>query len=118
MADVSIRDGQLHISLTVPERVLSLHGREVSIPLERIVSAAPVAQVLDQVRGLRRPGAALPGVLAIGTWGGTERGVVYRDFVVVHRPGPGVVLTLDGEPYDRVLLSAERPSALIAALAR
>jgi hypothetical protein len=116
VADVSIAGGALHIVLSVPERVLSLHAGDVRIPLASIVSMTPVRDVMTHVRGRRTPGARVPGLLAVGTWVGTERGESYSDFVVVDRPGPGVVITIDGGgPYDRVVLGTPDPRSLIAA---
>jgi hypothetical protein len=112
MADVAVHDGALYVDLTVPERVLSLHGASVVVPLEQIRGVRVVREVLGQLRGLRKPGAGFPGILAIGTWHGTDDGRAYRDFVVVHRPGPGVVITTSGE-YDRVLLSSEEPEQFV-----
>jgi hypothetical protein len=117
VADVSIHDGFLHIAPTVPERVLSLHAGDVQIPLDRIGAVTTVKNVMTQLRGMKMPGAGFPGILAIGTWRGDANGATYHDFVVVHRPGPGLVITIDGGPYDRVLLGTEQPQELVDALA-
>ncbi len=116
MAVVSIEDGVLTITLTVPERVLSLHNGDVQIPVEQISGITPVADVMAQVRGLRMPGARVPGVLAIGSWRGRDRSRPFHDFVLVHHPGPGVVITTNGGGYDRVLLGAEEPQRYIEEL--
>ncbi len=111
MGSVTIRDGALHIELTVPERVLSLHGESVSVPLSEVIGVRVVRDVLGQLRGLRMPGAGIPGVLALGTWRGTLDGRKFHDFVLVHRAGPGLVISTSGE-YDRVLIGHEDPQAL------
>lgn len=117
MANVSVSEGTLHIELTVPERVLSLHGGSIAIPVRQITKAVPVTDVMTQIRGSRHPGAGLPGRLAIGTWRGDQAGRTFLDFVIAHRPGPGVVLTLRGGEYDRVLLETPRAQQLIDQLA-
>jgi hypothetical protein len=112
MADVSITHGILRLHLTVPERVLSLHGREVCVAVADIVDVSVVDDALSQVRGMRMPGAGLPGTLAIGTWRGRDRRP-FHDFVVIHRPGPGVVITTRGD-YARILIGTPEPDALLA----
>ena len=74
MSSITIRDGALHIELTVPERVLSLHDASIDVPLAHVTGVRVVRDVLAQLRGLRMPGAGIPGVLAIGTWRGTVDG--------------------------------------------
>jgi hypothetical protein len=115
MADVTVAEGALHIVLTVPERVFSLHARSVVVPLEQIRTVRVVRDVLGQLRGLRMPGASVPGRIAIGTWRGTVDGRGFHDFVLVRTSGPGVVITTGGE-YDRVLLGADEPEELAAQL--
>lgn len=113
MADVWVGDGTLQIDLSVPERVLSLHKGQVSVPLSEVRAVRVVRDVLSHVRGLKRPGANFPGVLAIGTWRGTERGQAFLDFVVVHQPGPGVIISTQGE-YDRIVVGTDEPEKFAA----
>ncbi|HEY7008032.1 MAG TPA: hypothetical protein VH395_03780 [Jatrophihabitantaceae bacterium] len=117
MAEVTVDDGQLVISLSVPERVFSLHGGSVIIPLEQVGGVRVVRNVLGQLRGLRTPGASVRGRVAIGTWRGTADGRAFRDFVLIRQPGPGVVITTSGE-YDRVLLDSDEPHQLAARIGR
>jgi hypothetical protein len=115
VAEVSVSDGELRIHLTVPERVFSLHGGSVIVPLCEIQAVRVVRDVLGQVRGLRMPGAGLPGRVAIGTWRGHVAGRAFHDFVLVRTPGPGVVITTSGD-YDRVLIGSEHPDQLVTQL--
>jgi hypothetical protein len=115
MANVTISDGALQIDLTVPERVFSLHGGGVVVPLNKIRGVRIVRNVLGQVRGLRMPGAGLPGRAAIGTWQGTADGRPFHDFVLIRTPGPGLVITTTGA-YDRILLGSDEPEELAAQL--
>jgi hypothetical protein len=115
MADITVVDGMLRIALTVPERVFSLHGGNVEIPLDEIRGVRVVRDILGQLRGLRMPGAGVPGRVAIGTWRGTLDGRPYHDFVLVRSAGPGVVITTGGH-YNRVLLGTEEPEELAAQL--
>jgi hypothetical protein len=115
MANVSVSDGALHIALTVPERVFSLHGANVIVPLGEIRGVRVVRDILGQLRGLRMPGASIPGVVAIGTWRGTVDGRRFHDFALVRRSGAGLVIATSGE-YDRLLLGAEEPAEFAAEL--
>lgn len=116
MAEVAVRDAVLHIALSVAERVLALHGRDIAVPIGLITGVAGVPDVLAEVRGLRLPGAGLPGVLAIGTWRGSDNNSTFHDFVLVHHGGAGVVVSVAGGDYDRILLGSDDPAALIAAI--
>ena len=111
MANVSVADGALHIELTVPERVFSLHHASLAIPLTQIRGVRIVRDILGQLRGLRMPGAGIPGVVAIGTWRGTVDGRRFHDFAVIRSAGPGLVVSTSGE-YDRLLIGADEPEDL------
>lgn len=115
MSSVTVRDGVLQIELTVPERVLSLHGGSVVVPLADITAVRIVRDILAQLRGMRMPGAGIPGVLAIGTWSGIVDGRSFHDFALVHSAGPGLVITTRGE-YDRILLSSDEPEVFAGKL--
>jgi hypothetical protein len=108
MATVSVCGGALHIELTVPERVFSLHGANLTVPLGDIRGVRVVRDILGQLRGLRMPGAGIPGVVAIGTWRGTVDGRRFHDFALIHRGGPGLVISTNGK-YDRLLIGADEP---------
>ena len=110
-----IRDGALRIELTVPERVLSLHGANIEVPLADIRGVRIVRDVFAQLRGMRMPGAGIPGLLAIGTWRGTADGRTFHDFALIHRGGPGVVVTTAGH-YERLLFDSDEPEAFAADL--
>jgi hypothetical protein len=115
MADVTVGDGALQIELTVPERVVSLQGASVVVPLPSIRRVRVVRDILAQLRGLRTPGANFRGMFAIGTWHGTDDGRPFHDFVLVSRPGPGLVITTEGD-FDRILLGTDEPEQFAAEL--
>lgn len=115
MSSVTVRDCALRIELTVPERVFSLHGANIDVPLSEIRSVRIVPDIHGQLRGLRMPGAGIPGLLAIGTWRGTADGRTFHDFALIHRAGPGVVVTTTGY-YARLLIGSDEPEVLVADL--
>ena len=112
MADVTVHDGALHIELTVPERVFSLHGGSVVLELDKISGVRVVRDILGQIRGLRMPGAGVPGRVAIGVWRGSANGRAFHDFVLIRESGPGLVITTSEGDYDRILLGTEEPDDL------
>lgn len=118
MADLSIDGDTLRIELSVSERVLGLHGRNIEIPLADIVDVTVVDDVMAELDGLRMPGAGIPGALAIGTWRGHDGEGPFHDFALIHHGGPGVVLIARNAAYRRVLLSADDPTGLAASLRR
>lgn len=115
MSSVTVRDGVLRIELSVPERVLSLHGANIEVPLPQIRGARVVRDIFGQLRGMRMPGAGIPGLLAIGTWRGMADGRTFHDFALIHHSGPGVIVTTSGH-YERLLLGSDDPEKLVAEL--
>lgn len=102
---------RLRISLSVPERVLSLQCSDIEVPLDAIEKVRVVRDVLRHLRGCRQPGANFPGMLAIGVWRGVDGGKSFDDFVVVQEPGSGVIVDTSGQ-YARLVLSTDEPERL------
>ena len=113
MADVSVVDGTMHITLTVPESLAAVHGRTLDVPISSITDVTAVDDIFGQVRGLRMPGTGWPNRIAIGTWRGGRGQAKFRDFALIHRPGPGVVVSTSGVPYDRILIGLPQPEELV-----
>lgn len=111
MAELWVDGDRLRITLSVPERVLSLQGGDVEVPLTSIEQVRVVRDVLSHLRGRRQPGANFPGVLAIGIWRGIYGGQTFDDFVVVQEPGSGVIVNTSGR-FDRLVLSTDEPERL------
>ena len=61
------------------------------------------------MRGVRAPGTALGGVIALGT----RRHSLGRDFAVVYGKGPAVVVELTGVRFGRLVVSS-RDAAEVA----
>ncbi|HTY72163.1 MAG TPA: hypothetical protein VMI11_07020 [Actinomycetes bacterium] len=84
------------------ERLGALRG-DLVIPRSSVVDIRMVPDVVAEIRGIRAPGYGLPGHAAVGTW----RGRGFKDFVAVSwRQRRGVVITLSGQEFDRVVLSS------------
>jgi len=126
MARVEVHPDRLVIQLTAAEKALTLHRRDIVIDRDAITSAIITDDPMVWLRGVRAPGAAIPGKLALGTW----RSFAGRDFALV-RPGrSAVVIDIDvpddeaHEPgwvsefdsFSRVILSTTHAAELIRAL--
>ena len=101
---------------------LIIDGDQISLklsPLEQLGAfwPAPTAR-LDQVesiefvdtlwskdvlRGVRSPGTAIPYVVLIGVM----RGSGFKDFCVIKRKKPGVIITFSSGPYQRWIYTLE-----------
>jgi hypothetical protein len=111
MAAVDIEGDDLVVRLTPMQRLGALAG-DVRVPRASIRSATVVDQPFKALRGMRI-GTGIPGRLALGRWKG--RG--FTDFVAVHRGEPGLVVELDGGPYDRLVVSTPNARELASRLA-
>ena len=98
MAVLSIDGGELNVELSGWEKI----GSDVSVPLSAVVSVERLGNARDGIRGIRAPGTGLPGVIALGSW--RKRGIV--DFVAVSRNEAGYVVELEGEHFDRLVISS------------
>lgn len=125
MADLHVHRDRLEVRLSTAEKVLALRRSDLIIPRTAIRSVAITQDPWIWIRGVRVPGAAIPLTLAIGTWkyhGG-------KDFLIVKgKSRPAVVVDIDqdadvpdgesevAEGYDRVIVSTQHATALMAAL--
>ena len=102
--------------------ILVIEGTEIRLkmsPLERLgaLISSPTAR-LDQVqsiqfidelwskdvlRGVRAPGTGMPYVVLIGVM----RGRGYKDFCVIKRRKPGVIITFASGKYERWIYTLE-----------
>jgi hypothetical protein len=101
MAHVNFDGLNLRITLAAPER-RAVHVKEFVVPRAHIASVRHAPDIWVHVRqdigvmGLGYPRMVL--------WG-TAYNRTGKDFCVLHKEGPGLVIDLAGHPYDRVLLS-------------
>jgi hypothetical protein len=101
---VERRGQEVIVHLSLPEKVGALRG-DLAFPRSAVVDVRPVQRADREVRGMRAPGTALPGV-RLGTW---RVGHHARDFIAVFGRGPGVVIELQGATFGRVVLTTPRP---------
>jgi hypothetical protein len=111
MATLQLTPSTLAVRLTPGERIAGLL-RDVEVPLAAVRSAEVVTEPLTDLRGLRAPGLALPGIRKVGTW----RRPGERTLVCVRRGQPAVRVRLEGQRYDTLLVGTEDAAAIVAAL--
>jgi hypothetical protein len=109
MADLLTDGTSLTLALT---RIEHLEGfrSDLHAPLDAVTSVRSVDDPWTELRGMRAPGTGLPGVIAVGT----RRGSFGKDFAAVHGKGPGVVVELSGQEYERWVLTVDDPDAVVA----
>ena len=102
MARVGREGDELVVRLNDLEKAGALRG-DVRVPLSAVRAVTVSERPFRDLRGIRAPGAGLPGVIALGTW--RYRGG--KDVAALYRGGPALVVELDeGAPYRRLLVSA------------
>lgn len=103
-------DDRLRIRLKGWAKVWALKGC-LDVPLAA-VQRAEAAPAGIKPRGLRAPGAYLPGVIAAGTY--RRRGG--KEFWSVRNPARAIVISLAGADYDRIVIEVADPAATLAVL--
>ena len=116
--------------------ILVIEGTELRLqlsPLEKVAACWPAPKVLlsqvesiefvenlwttQVLQGVRAPGTAIPYVVLIGVM----RRLKTKDFVVIKRKKPGVVITFSSGPYQRWIYtldgSRHAEEQILAALA-
>lgn len=106
MARIRTNRDEVTVELTRAERMWSLR-KDVTVPRSAVRSATVHDDGLQQVRGVRAPGLALPGRIKIGTW----RGRWGKDLVVARRDRPAVVVDLAGADWGRLVVSCDDRSS-------
>jgi hypothetical protein len=109
MAQLSARDGVLHLELSRWERVFALHG-DIRVPLERVAAVTVSSDPFGELRGLRAPGTGVPRRIALGTW--RRRGAT--DFAALYGGRPGVIVQLRDSAFARLLVSADDAEGVAA----
>jgi hypothetical protein len=112
VAQILLVSDSLTVSMTDVEKLEALHG-DVTVPRSAVTKARVAADGMAELHGIRAPGTGLPGVIAVGTWRDGSR----KTFAVCHGRRPAVVIELQGEAYDRLVVTLDDPQPIVAALA-
>lgn len=104
---------QLEVALSSFERRVSFQRENLRIPREAIVRVQLTGDPLTWLRGIPQPGVRVPNVLAAGEW----KSAGARDFVLIRRRNPGVVIDLKpGSGFDRLVFTTKHGLELSKAL--
>jgi hypothetical protein len=111
MAEIRVDNGAVEVHLSALEKAGALHGT-VRVPLGSVKAVRVVEDAWPELRGIRAPGTGLPGEIMLGTC----RGSFGKDFCAVYRHRPAVILDLQGEEYQRLIVTQDDPQAAAGAL--
>ena len=99
-------DGQhLVLRLSRLEKLGAFRRRDLRFPKSAVRELRVTERPWAELRGLRAPGTAFPGVIALGTWRRREG----ADFAAVYRRRQAIVVELGEEawPFVRLVVSVD-----------
>jgi len=102
MARLDFGSDALWLRLSLLERFGACVTHDLALPLAAIRSVRVSDDAWSELRGVRAPGSAIPGVVALGT----RRHSLGRDFVAIYGKGPAVVVELAGAHFARLVVSS------------
>ncbi|TVT61598.1 hypothetical protein FNH05_02730 [Amycolatopsis rhizosphaerae] len=109
MARIDIDGDDLVVTIEGLDRLWALKSR-LTIPLANVRGATADPGITKEPKGIRAPGAYLPGVITAGTFHLDGE----RVFWDVHDPAKAVVIELADERYARLIVEVEDPRAAVA----
>ena len=113
MVTLMLDSEQLEVVLTRAERGFALRGENIVMPRATITQVMLTDDAWIWLRGFRRRGTHVPGVIAAGTWKSGNG----EDFVLVRGHRPSVVIELDGSgEFTRIVLTTRHGIELVKAL--
>ena len=102
---ILVTDGtEIRLKMSLLERL----GALVSPPTARLDQVQSIEFIdelwsKDVLRGVRAPGTGMPYVVLIGVM----RGSGFKDFCVIKRKNPGVIITFSSGPFQRWIYTLE-----------
>jgi hypothetical protein len=113
VANLLISADSVTVQLSAWEKGEALHGN-LTFPRSAITGVRVMSSCLDEVDGFKLVGSGIPGAVKVGTWRGGQGG---STFAACHGNGPGLVIDLAGEHYDRIVVTLDDAEVLAAQLA-
>lgn len=104
VADIRIDGSDLVLDLSRLEKAEAVHG-DLRVPLAAVREVEVVDRPLDLIHGIKLPGTGIPGRTAVGTWISPDG----RTFAVEHHASRGVVVHLEGQPYQQLIVGCDQP---------
>ncbi|MEU4644693.1 hypothetical protein [Micromonospora sp. NPDC023814] len=108
MARVYVDGEALVVEIEGLDKLWALKSR-LTIPLVNVRGATADPGIVKEPKGLRAPGAHLPGVIVAGTFH-TDGERVFWD---VRDPAKAVVIELTDERYNRLVVQVSDPRATV-----
>ena len=103
----------LELVLSPAEKLLAFRKRNVVVGRDTISRVQLTEDPWTWLRGVRAPGTFVPATIAVGSW----RYAGGKDFEVIRRSRPGVVIDLAGSgEFQRIVVSTRHGLALVTAL--
>lgn len=101
MAHVNFDGLNLRLTLTTMEKAATFRS-EVVVPRQALAGVRTAANIWDQMQhGIAPLGVGHKGIVFIGTALTPRR----KDFCILGKPGPGIVIELRNWEFDQILLS-------------
>ncbi|GIF19148.1 hypothetical protein BJ973_006195 [Actinoplanes tereljensis] len=104
MAQIKIDGDQLIVEIEGWDKLWALKSR-LEIPLANVRGATADPGITQEPKGVRAPGAYVPGVITAGTFHINGE----RVFWDVHHPANAVVIQLADERYTRLIIEVPNP---------
>jgi hypothetical protein len=102
MAKVTESETQVHLKLSVLEKIFAFHG-DISVDKGLLIKKVLVEKPWrrDVLKGIRAPGAAIPFVILLGTM--RYRGG--KDFTAIYKNNPVEIFEFKDSPYKRWIVT-------------
>ena len=119
MPNVAREGNEIVLKLSTGERIMAVH-RDIRVPLSAVNSVDVIDRPIRRIQGLKPRnfkvwGGYWPGWFAYGAF--FDGAVRQRLFAAVNGRKPrGLVITLDGAKYSRLIVSLDHPDAAKTAL--
>jgi hypothetical protein len=92
MATIEVNGQDVVLQMSRMEALEAMHAHTtVTAPMTAVQSVEAVDDAWPHLRGMKETGTELPGKSMIGT----KVGEGFKDFCVVHKDGPAVIVSLD-----------------------
>lgn len=113
MVTLLLDSTRLEVVLSPIEHTLSFRRQNVVIERSAIAKVQLTDDAWTWLRGVADPGTYVPVAVAMGSW----KSASGRDFAVIRRRRPSVVIDLDGHPeFERVILTTRHGLELVQSL--
>jgi hypothetical protein len=111
MATLDVDGDDLVLRMSRWERLGALHGG-VRVPCSAVRDVTTSDRPWKVLRGVRMPGTGCPRLIMLGT----TRGRGWKDFNAVYRKRPVVIVDLDGQEFERLVVTSDDATAVATGL--